>query len=225
MAEISADVWVITEGRQDFPPEDGFVGVCTPSDPPRNRVLESSAAIWARTPLRALAEPAPCKRGSVVAIVESAVGPVLVYGNVIAYAGSKRHIDGRPATRQWEVHEAEIERQVSEWRWLRERFPALPFVVAGDFNMTLGVVRRYGLERLRRRLREGLRAADLRCLTDEDVDANGKLPGRQLVDHVCISAHFEVVGDIECYAPLRDGLELSDHPALAVTLRVRSHSP
>lgn len=224
MEGLNADVWVVTEGRRDYLPLDGFHGVHSPPEGAPRDDLECLSAVWAPDDagVRQLDMPVPVSRGSVAATLATpALGTIIVYASVIAYAAERRHIDGRAASKNWEVHLSEIERQSNEWVDLRNAHPNVPLVVAGDFNMNLAGPHWYGTTAGRDLLRQGLAKAGLRCITDVDVTATGQLPGKQLVDHICISEDLEMVGQIETRAPDPDGVRLSDHPAVAATLTRR----
>ena len=224
MQELTADIWVVTEGRRDYLPVDGFHGVHSPPEGAPRDDIECLSAVWVPADVRLipLEEPAPVPRGSVAAMVEtSALGTVIVYASVIAYAAERRHIDGTKAAKNWEVHLREIERQSKEWAALRDAHPSVPLIVAGDLNMNLAGPHWYGTAAGRDLLRKGLKEAGLRCVTDVDVTASGQLPGKQLVDHICVSDELDLVGHIETRAPDLSGVKLSDHPAVAATLARR----
>ena len=212
-------VWVLTETRSDHPPGPDFKGVCAPGGRPYHDPLETIAAVWSRTPIRVLSTPAPVSRGSVVASVEiPGLGVVHIYGSVIAYHGDRTHLDGRVAAKNWEVHLSEVKRQTSEWAQLRRDHPKVPLIVAGDLNMTLSEPQIYGTEEGRELLKEGLAAARLRCLTLEARDPD--YPERPLIDHVIASEELELVGEVEGFSRVRDGVRMSDHPGVVVELQL-----
>lgn len=114
MAEVSADIWVLTETQLDHAPsEEHRFSVFSPPLPD-GPAHERWTAIWSRWPLTPIEDPPPHERGSVAAIAETPSGPLLVYGTVIAWANDPLHDDGSPA-RTWEVHRGEIDRQAAEW--------------------------------------------------------------------------------------------------------------
>lgn len=155
------------------------------------------------------------------ALITSPIGPIVVYGTVVAYAHEPTHDDGR-AARAWEVHGAEIDRQAADWLRLRERYPDLPVVVAGDMNQGRDGRRwSYGTAVHRAALTEAFTRAGLRSLTDVDLVETGDITERGHVEHIAVSETLELVGAVEAW-DRRDavGALLSDHPTLAVDLAV-----
>lgn len=62
MAEVKADIWVLTETHRTHAPSDEHThSVCSPSDD-RLEDHECSAAIWSRWPIAPITDPAPHKR-------------------------------------------------------------------------------------------------------------------------------------------------------------------
>ena len=111
MAEVDADVWVLTETILGHAPSaDHRHAVFSPPHPERRPAHERWTAIWSRWPLREISCPPSHRRGTVAAMVEHPSGPILVYGTVIAWANEPFYDDGSPA-RMWQVHLAEITRQ------------------------------------------------------------------------------------------------------------------
>lgn len=218
MAEVDADIWVITETHIDRSPGDGFDAVFSP--PHLDRRPDDSerwTAIWSRWPLTELPEPAAHRRGTILARVETPVGPLLVYGCVIAYGHEPEHDDQRPA-RAWEVHAAEVDRQVAEWQAIRAAYPSIPLVVAGDLNQGRSGRRwDYGTKASKQALTDGLASAGLRSLTDVDLVARGSITERSHVEHICISHGLDQFGPVHAWDRVgEDGASLSDHPTLAV---------
>jgi endonuclease/exonuclease/phosphatase family metal-dependent hydrolase len=92
-------------------------------------------------------------------------------------------------------------------------------VVAGDLNTDLGGAAYYGTKLGRAALVDGLRAAELVCLTSTDRVPEGRLE-HPPIDHICVSAAIgggaSVVEAWNGTTP--DGVRLSDHSALVVEL-------
>lgn len=79
MAEVDADVWVLTETHVDHAPTDVHTSVaCSLPHPERRPAHEQWAAIWSRWPLAPITDPPPHRRGTVAAVVQAPAGPVLV---------------------------------------------------------------------------------------------------------------------------------------------------
>jgi endonuclease/exonuclease/phosphatase family metal-dependent hydrolase len=218
MAAVGADVWVLTETRDSIAPSTDLYGISTPPHPERRPDPDERwVSIWSRWPLSPTGiEPDPS--GSVSALVERPGGPFIVYGTVLPWANEKG-ADGR--ARMWEVHYLEIERQGREWLGLRERFPGVPIVVAGDFNQDRDGSGWYGTTRGRELLSDALDRASLVCLTSKDVVAAGLLRETHLVDHIAICRDWSsrLTSELSCWERIDDdGVRLSDHPTVAVDL-------
>ena len=126
MAEVVADIWVLTETHVDHRPTEAHqFSVFSPPHPERRPEPERWAAIWSRWPIEPVEIPPPHRRGTVSGLIRTPFGPVLVYGTVIAWANERQHDDGRPA-RMWEVHLAEIDRQAGEWMRAPAPLPRCP---------------------------------------------------------------------------------------------------
>ena len=224
MAEIDADVWVLTETFTDRSPGDGYDGWHSPHHPDRRSdERERWTAVWSRWPITPLDDPPPHRRGTVIVRVEAPIGPIIVYGSVIAWANESSFDDGRPA-RAWQVHLAEIERQSTEWAAIRRAHPEVPLVVAGDLNQGRSGRRwDYGTSATSSSLTSGLERAGLRCLTEVDLVADG-LVERSHVEHICLDPQLEMTGHVLASDRVDDdGTRLSDHPTIAVD--VLPHSP
>lgn len=219
MAEVDADIWVLTETHVGHAPSDDHRHVVfSPPSPGRVDDPERWTAIWSRWPLTELTDPAPHHHGTVAATVETPAGPLIVYGTVIAWANEPTLDDGTPAT-MWKVHLAEIERQGSEWKAIRSRYPAVPLVVAGDFNQNRDGHQWYGTTEGRERLGDALEQAKLTCLTAIDVVAKGLLESDRLIDHVCVTDDLKDDHKVHCMEKVDDMEQrLSDHPTVIVDL-------
>ena len=219
MAEVAADVWVLTETHlHHAPTADHAHSAFSAPHPDRRPDTERWAALWSRWPITTIDDPPSHRRGTVACIVHRPDAPFLVYGTVIAWANEPTFDDGRPA-RMWQVHLAEIERQGAEWQRLRELHPDLPVIVAGDFNQDRDGSGWYGTAAGRQALSQALADAGLRCVTDMDAVETGKLATAHLIDHVCLTPDLPEVIGVSCWEPQApDGSVLSDHPIVAVDL-------
>lgn len=219
MAEVDADIWVLTETHVDHAPTDAHrYSVFSPPHPDRRPEHERWAAIWSRWPMTPIEDPPPHRRGTVAAIADTPDGPVVIYGTVVAWANERNHDDGSPA-RMWEVHLAELDRQAAEWAAIRARHSGVPLVVAGDFNQDRDGSGWYGTRTTRDRLTSGLERAGLVCATADDVVAAGLLRSHHLVDHICVPADLSERTEIHCWENIADnGQRLSDHPVVALDL-------
>lgn len=124
------------------------------------------------------------------------------------------------------------ERWVSIWsRWpLRPTgLPPDPRGAASAIIATpVGDVVVYGTHRGRALLTTALDEADLTCVTAEDVVTTGKLHDAHLVDHISVCRRWASETDITLHCWERtdsDGVQLSDHPTVAIDLDVRTRRP
>lgn len=220
MNVVNADIWVLTETFTNRTPGEDFTGAFSPPHPDRRPdPQERWTPIWSRFPITVLDDPAPHRRGTVAALVETPVGPLIVYGCVIAYGHEPRHDDGRSA-RAWEVHAVEVERQRADWLRLRELHPDVSLVVAGDFNQGRSGRRwSYGTNAARQAVTDGLTAAGLSCWTEVDLVESGAISEPSHVEHICASTDLHQIGAIRAWDRIDEtGTALSDHPTIAVDL-------
>jgi endonuclease/exonuclease/phosphatase family metal-dependent hydrolase len=218
MANLDADLWVLTETRASISPDDGYHGLHVPPHPTRRPDEDERwVSLWSRRPLRPTELP-PDPRGAVSAIVDHPTGPIVLYGTVLPWANDRGDDGKAPA---WQTHYAAIEAQGEQWRQLRSLYPQAPMIVAGDFNQDRDGSGWYGTERGRDLLTGALDSADLVCTTAEDVVATGKLQRSHLVDHIAISRDWAECSEVtlQCWETTdADGIRLSDHPTVAIDL-------
>ena len=218
---VGADIWILTESRTTLTPVADYLGLhSAPHRARREDPDERWVSIWSRWLIRLVVErPTPW---SLSVISESPIGALLIRGLVLPY-----HAEPDPSggpTRRWAEFSRELELQGEDWLRLRERYPEMPLVIAGDFNQSLDGSNYYEKTSTRKRLTESLEGSGMRCLTTEDGVRAGRLVKNHLIDHVCASAGIEVLGDIACWegwVESSDGTRttMSDHPGVAVNLR------
>ncbi len=207
-----ADVWVLTETHDQLDLAATHVPVSTVQRP-TGRTGGRWATIWTRWPvLERLPVEDPLR--TVAALLESPVGPLVVYGTVLPW-GTDPGPTGK--ARGWSEMDRVLPLQVGEWRRLRERFPDAPLVVAGDLNMNLGGKHYYGTASCRKVLREGLADVGLACATETDRVPAGALRHPH-IDHVVVPSAWvprsRVVSAWE--GTTADGARLSDHSGLVL---------
>lgn len=218
MAEVNADVWVLTETHVDHSPGAEYSGSFSPPHLARRPELERWTAVWTRHPHHVVDRPAPHRRGTIAVEVQAPDDtPLLVYGTVIPWANERVHDDGSPA-RKWEVHYAEIERQAADWLELRTTRPSTPLIVLGDFNQDRDHSGWYGTHHGRRLLTDALDSAGLQCVTADNLTVHGDHTGH-LVDHICVTGDVSVM-QAHVWSPIDQGCRLSDHPIVAVDITV-----
>jgi len=153
---------------------------------------------------------------TVAAVLNSPVGPLVAFGTVLPWHSDAGHLRANPM-KQWAEQDRVLPLQVAEWRRLRQNFPDLPLVVAGDLNMNLGGKHYYGTARGRQTLRDGLAELGLVCVTETARIPAGALRNPP-IDHVLVPDAWgptsRVVGAWE--GKTDDGLRLSDHSGLVV---------
>lgn len=213
--EASAAVWVLTETHDSLILRDDYHMLPTEQRPDRG-AGERWVAIASAFPFtRAIPTRDPVR--TVAGILETPLGAVIIYGTVMPW-----HSDGGPtaSSRNWVEHHRVVPEQAAEWAALRAAHPGVHLCVAGDFDTDLGGAPYYGTKQGRAALVDGLRAADLVCLTSTDRVPSGTL-AHPPIDHICVSASLAdgaaVVDAWEGTTP--DGTRLSDHSALVVELR------
>lgn len=217
MAEVDADVWVLTETHVRHAPSGARAHAAfSPPYPDRRPADERWVLIWSRIPQEELVVPSAHRRGTLPVRIMTPGGDVIVFGTVIPWAYERSDDAGRPA-RMWEVHLAEIARQSDDWAVLRERYPDTPLIVAGDFNQHRDGSGRYGTTQTREALTRALDRSGLHCCTSADVIATGWLKSSHLVDHICVSAHLVGRTNVRCWENVDDGGQrLSAHPLVAI---------
>ena len=157
-------------------------------------------------------------------IVESPLGPLIVYGTIIPYQMAGVNGNRYPETgkRAWQMHLEDIQLQSEDWKVITQKHPGVPMIVAGDFNQTRdGNGRGYGTSEGRSILSNELMRNNLTCITEEDYRSTRHLKPhprtgktRRNIDHICVSTHlvteFEInTGAWNGFTP--EGKLLSDH--------------
>lgn len=180
IATVNADIWVLTETNQSIALP-GYHCLATPTVSQR-REGERTTMIWSRWPLRKVAvfpelpeseEPARTwpsftvssrdTAPAVCAIVAAPGGDVLVYGTVITYFGDRGPWGSAPNHQEQQRSTAA---HAEDWRRLREAYPGLPFIAAGDFDATCDA-RSYPSKATCDALRAALAESRLTCLSAE----------------------------------------------------------
>lgn len=214
--EIDADLWILTETHEVIDLSETHHGAFTRPSPRKPRPGEACAAIWSRWPILRRIETSDPTEAVCVEIAHPS-GGILIYGSIIAYAGYKGPDGNSPA---WEQHYRYIGWHGKDWRMLREEFPGQLLITGGDYNQNRDGVRWYGTRKGRDMLTEALEQAALKCVTEENFVASGKLRDRHTVDHICMDE--ELAGRVVSVTPWErehpGGLRLSDHSGIVVEL-------
>ena len=213
MAEMDADVWVLTESRRDLSPGTDYRLVAESAPRDDADADERWVTIWTRVE----GGSPRATRDDQFTACASIGGLLNVYGTVLPWRGSTWR--GHPSANA-EAYIAALSVQHEDWRELRDE-PA-ELCVAGDFNQDLSVRSYYWSLKARAYLEFALRECDLVATTAAPNDPVWQLTGGEAacIDHVCLSAGLlrRLSGAPIAWRPERDGRNISDHPGVAVTL-------
>jgi hypothetical protein len=224
MADVDADIWILTETHVDHGPGATYCGIHTPPITERRPADERWVGIWSRYPNAPIAEPEPRGRGTLAALIDTPIGELVVYGCVIPWANEPTLGDGTPAT-MWRAHAETIEQIDLDLTAIRNRHPSLPIILAGDFNQDRDGSGWYGTRAVREQLSAVLDRHDLASPTAKDVVAAGLLRSHHLVDHICITSSLAADVDVHCWETIDEAdVRLSDHPTVAIDIPTGTHS-
>lgn len=190
---IDADVWVLTETSEKVDLHElGYVCV-TPHT--KNQYKKYWSTIWTRWQIKAQID---CydNETAVCALIQSPTGDLYaVYGTIITWKNDPGKVEGQRSP-PWAEHDKSIAEHGADWKRIRDLYPGIPFIVAGDFNQTRdGASRGYHSPNGISLLNDELAKNDLECITDDDFGLKGELKSdprnhdlyRHNVDHICIS--------------------------------------
>ena len=205
IASLDADVIVLTEGRADLLPPDGFIVDAGSDwgyrvdDPDRRKVLMWSKNPWLNVVDRG-SETMPSGR-FVSGATESPIGRITVAGVCVPWQGA--HVThGRRDRRPWQDHERYLRglREVLQWVDGSR-------VIAGDFNQRIP------------RSRQPLDVAELLAETLKGYRIpTASFTDPQLIDHIAHSDDMFVAGMPTLIQNRLSGFELSDHIGVSVDL-------
>jgi len=210
-----ADLWVLTESSTAIA-LDGYSVVATEGDSTYHHPGEHYASVLTTWPV-ARSHKTWDKHLSLCVEVRSPVGPALVYATIITYAND-RGPDKK--SKRWVEHRKAIRAQGEEWVRRRRQFPNHLFVLAGDFNQSRDGSGWYEDAESVALLSNYLEAANLRCLTDGNLNQRFDL-GRSSVDHICVGARARVKrSTIYAWPGTVNGRRLSDHNGVLVQIDI-----
>jgi Endonuclease/Exonuclease/phosphatase family len=216
MAEVGADVWVLTETYRDFAPGPGYMLAAYSADAPDriNGPGECWVAIWSRLPAEPVELSADLERVAATRFVDS--GTVFV-GTVLPWRSDTRD----PDLRGERAFLAKLGEQAVDWLRLRREAPSR-LCVAGDFNEYLhSSGPPVGSAAGRSALQKVLAECGLDCLTSGADDPLAGHPGLANIDHIAV-AGLRAVGHPRCnvWPPpgTLDEKELTDHYGVWVEL-------
>ena len=208
MAEIDADVWILTETHDDLSPGPEFRavhGANRPLDDGNRQVVKGSrfVSIWVKNEGSPTSLDVTDRVFSVACLVGTEMGPLVVFGTVLPWYGRGNYVET-------------VETQSADWRALGRESGA-NVCVAGDFNADLeGGPHYYGAKTSKRAITEALAATGLTLLTGYERTRSSREHG--LIDHITISndvasgSREPIVWDMVD----AEGRRLSDHVGVAV---------
>lgn len=212
-----ADVWVLTETHASLSPGDDYESFSTHARPAAgNAKLDHDSAwvtIWAKSMLRPrLLEDVtsdPVRTVAVAITIDQR--SVAIYGTVLPW-----YTDSGPRTA-----DMEIERQAKEWSACRGDHAGL--IVAGDFNLDLGLKHYYGSARAKAAMRGALRDNGLSAVTTSKHHVGHCGPNKacSLIDHIAATGRLAQRGTTNpiIFGPRTiDNKPLSDHSGVVVDL-------
>ncbi len=210
-----ADIWVLTETRDEVVPSDEMVAIHSaprPKDSARVRSDSRWVSIWSRhrdfTPVPLAADPS---RTAAARIRIEASKTMLIYGTVLPWNSDPVH---RGATGKREA----VLAQIAEWRALRATYFDDLFCVAGDFNQDMGTGSHGSSKAIIALLREAFRNLGLVCLTQpERLSPQGW--SHRVIDHVAVSDEI-ASGATLASAWAADKAKLSDHGGIVLQLPI-----
>jgi hypothetical protein len=215
MAEVDADVWVLTESGIDVSPGADFTLVARSAPRRPGTDAEHWVMIWARLPARA-ARPTRDDEYAACASFPTPTGPMSVYGTVLPWCGAPWR--GHPSAGAV-AYAAALRAQSEDWRALATDGD---LCVAGDFNQDLAERHYYWSAEARRHLREALRTSGLAAVTAAPTDPVSALTGGAMacIDHVCLSTKLaaRAASPPTAWRSQVGGRRISDHPGVMITL-------
>ena len=185
MAEVEADVWVLTETHLDHQPSDehrhSVVLPAASRASPGTRTLDRYLVPVADHPSRRPAT-APARHGHRPDRDAARAAARLRHGDCLGQrTASRRRSPG--------AHVGGPSRRRSNGRWgsglsFAAASPMCPSLWPATSIRTATAARWYGTRAARDLVTEGLSAAGMTCVTEMDVVAGGLLQGHHLVDHL-----------------------------------------
>lgn len=221
ITSLAADIWVLTETHDDL----DLSATHRPlhSDQRYSAPGGRWTTIWTSMPLierLATLDPRRCVAARLDAGDE---GEVIVYGTVLPWNGDVGPDKDNPA-KGWDEFPRVVTGQGQEWLSLRQRFPDVTLIVAGDLNQDLGGRHYYGTKACRELLNALLARAGLECLTTTDRFDPAVLL-HPPIDHVCAGPgrgrHFTT--EVHGWDNVVAGAKLSDHGGVLATFHGMSH--
>ena len=207
IAEIDADILVLTETTADLVPEGGYVARGGPDWGYKDKPGRRKVLLWSRWPITDVSNEIYVPGGRhVSATVKAPIGPVRVHAVCVPW--SLAHVSGGRKNREpWQDHIAFLQ-ALGGVLGLEAEDPVirdLPVIVAGDINQR-EQPRPYGNQKARKLWARVLEDAGLRLVTDEamidkvaagdGLDASDPqlFPPEKMSDHHAVSCLVTIKG-------------------------------
>lgn len=217
MAEVRADVWVLTEAHPDVAPGPEYDRVACSAPAPDREAGGCWVVLWIRRGLtaHALTPPGDPERAAAM-LVERAEGrPLLVAGSVLPWRSDQRH----PDLRGGKAFAHALCAQAAGWAELRQQYPQAELAVLGDLNQELDAPGPVGTRVGQDALADVLEKSGLRCVTGGADDPLRTRGWPASIDHVLLSAGLQPIGAPHVWpdvCPPPRGL--SDHHGVSVVV-------
>lgn len=210
---IDADIWILTETNAVIVPESTsdpvakYLGLPT-SPRTFHKTGENCTTVWSRFGIKQ-SIPTFDRGMAVCAEIETPLGPFIVYGTLITYAGDKGE---EGISKAWGEHRLAARGNAADWAGIRNQYPGHWLCVAGDFNQNRDGTRWYCDPEAEATVTQGLKAAGMRCVTEHDIRREFGI-ARANIDHICVSDALNARVGKESYW-MEEGV--SDHNGVVV---------
>ena len=222
MENCPADIWVLTETHDDLTPGGEFRAVHSDQRPLYGRRVQPRSrwvSVWTRLPIISRVRlPCSDQERTTVALIDSPLGPLCVYGTVLPWHSDTGRYGQRPYAPNWSEHHRVIPRQAAEWEALRQLIPQAQLCVAGDLNTDMDTGAAYGTKRGINMLRDGLNEVGLYCATHPSILQGGWLE-RAPIDHIALPLVWKKrVSLVSAWEGRVGSPRLSDHSGMVVAI-------
>jgi hypothetical protein len=218
IAEVDADVWVLTETHPDFTPGEGFATAAVSASAPDRKGAECWVAIWVRRDWASeeFTLSGQPERSAASLLRRTNGKPIIIFGCVLPWRSDVRH----SVVRGGAAFAHAIEAQSADWDLLRTKHRDAVFCLAGDLNQELTANGSVGTKRGREALVEALGRRDLVCITGGDLDPLVARGWPASIDHIAIGPGIQVIPNSHHVWPNQYPLHrnMPDHHGVRVEL-------
>lgn len=218
-----ADIWILTETRDELAPGEGrFFAHADPRPGTFSSIRPGSrwVSIWSKFPIvERVTLPGADANRTVAAVLDlGGGGRLIVYGTVMPWHSDQGDLPPETRLPNWSEHHRVVEQQCAEWLKLQRLYPDASLCVAGDYNTDMGTGSLYGTKTGISALSEGLRHANLFCVTQPGRIPSGLLPALP-IDHISLPISWAKSASVVAAWPASKGT-ISDHSGLIVEANV-----